>query len=82
MFIGFLIFLESNLAGALLLLVLLLTCGMMALEIKSGRGAGGRAQRLPPKALGGSKCTLCLLVVVVVVVVVVAVVVVVVLVVP
>ena len=37
MFIGFL---ESNLAVALLLLVLLLTCGMMALKIKSGRGAG------------------------------------------
>ena len=52
MFIGFL---ESNLAVALLLLVLLLTCGMMALKIKSWRGAGGRAQRLPTKALGGSE---------------------------
>ena len=52
MFIGFL---ESNLAVALLLLVLLLICGMMALKIKSGRGVWGRAQRLPPKALGGSK---------------------------
>ena len=52
MFIGFL---ESNLAVALLLLVLLLTCGMLALKIESGRGAGGRAQRLPPKALAGSK---------------------------
>ena len=44
MFIGFL---ESNLAVALLLLVLLLTCGMMAL--KSGSGAPS------PKALGGSE---------------------------
>ena len=41
----------------LLLLLLLLTYGMMALKIKSGRGVGGRAQRLPPKALGGSRCS-------------------------
>ena len=52
MFIGFL---ESNLAVALLLLVLLLTCGMMALKIKSGRGAGWEGAAPPPKALGGSK---------------------------
>ena len=33
------LFLMFNLDGALLLLVLLLTCGMMALKTKSGRGA-------------------------------------------
>ena len=33
-----------------LLLLQLLTFCMMALKIKSGRGLGGRAQRLPPKA--------------------------------
>ena len=41
MFIGFL---ESNLAVALQLLVLLLTCGMMALKIKRRRRAAGEAQ--------------------------------------
>ena len=43
MFIGFL---ESHLAVALLLLVLLLTSGILALNIKSGRGGwgGGRSK--------------------------------------
>ena len=41
LFLMFLGSLDTNLGAALLLLVTLLTCGMMALKTKSGRGAGG-----------------------------------------
>ena len=56
-------FLEANLGVALLLLVLLLTCGRMAFVSKSGSGAGGEGAAPPHKAWGGSRCTLCLVVV-------------------
>ena len=46
-------FLESNLAVALQLLVLLLTCGMMVLKIKSGRGAVGGGRSASPPRRGG-----------------------------
>ena len=53
LFLIFLVFLDI----VLFLPVLLLTCGMMGLKIKSGR-----AQCLPPKVWGGSRCIFCLLV--------------------
>ena len=49
MFIGFL---GSNLAVALLLLVLLLTCGVMAFKIKSARGAEGEGAAPPLQGVG------------------------------